>query len=266
MHVSKHDLSTRVNDERLAKLPAGLLLGVSKRLLSDVKDLQDRLNQSRDNRSRPPPSQPPWAKTDGAADESGCADAAAATGDALVPGDGQHVEGITKALLAAIGAARIDPPPAGLPVPYASEIERLWHLCEVHQLDDPSALRSVVREFPSDGHVFLRRVGEPHFLLFKNAAEQARRGTGWFHPSAATAHAPNMRPVPSLSSPASAKPAAAAERRLGTSPAPPSPPLARACSSPRSPPSRQTCWGVNDYLRSRLEVGPAHHSVAAKMA
>ena len=58
---------------------------MSKRLLHDVKELQDRLNQNPDNSSRPPTSQPPWAKTggseeqNGAADERGSADVAAET-------------------------------------------------------------------------------------------------------------------------------------------------------------------------------------------
>ena len=55
MHLSKHDLF-QMNDEWLKKLPAELLLEVSKRLLHDVKELQDRLNQNPDNSSRPPTS------------------------------------------------------------------------------------------------------------------------------------------------------------------------------------------------------------------
>ena len=100
MHLSKHDLF-QMNDEWLKKLPAELLLEVSKRLLHDVKELQDRLNQNPDNSSRPPTSQAPWAKTggseeqSGAADESDTADAAAerATGSATEqasPVDGQR--------------------------------------------------------------------------------------------------------------------------------------------------------------------------------
>ncbi len=82
MHLSKHDLF-QMNDEWLKKLPAELLLEVSKRLLHDVKELQDRLNQNPS--SRPPTSQAPWAKTggseeqSGAADESGTADVGAET-------------------------------------------------------------------------------------------------------------------------------------------------------------------------------------------
>ena len=103
MHLSKHDLFQMTN-EWLKKLPAELLLEVSKRLLHDVKELQDRLNQNPDNSSRPPTSQAPWAKTGdseeqrGAADESDTADAAAerATGSATEeteqasPVDGQR--------------------------------------------------------------------------------------------------------------------------------------------------------------------------------
>ena len=82
MHLSKHDLF-QMTDEWLQKLPADLLLEVSRRLLHDVQELQDRLNQNPDNSSRPPTSQPPWAKTggseeqDGAADERDSADVAA---------------------------------------------------------------------------------------------------------------------------------------------------------------------------------------------
>jgi len=84
MHLSKHDL-LQMTDEWLKKLPAALLLEVPKRLLHDVQELQDRLNQSPGSSSRPPTSQPPWAKTggseeqSGAADERGSADVAAVT-------------------------------------------------------------------------------------------------------------------------------------------------------------------------------------------
>ena len=61
MRLSKHDLF-QMDDEWLKKLPAELLLEVSKRLLHDVKELQDRLNQSAGNSSRPPSREAPWEK------------------------------------------------------------------------------------------------------------------------------------------------------------------------------------------------------------
>lgn len=61
MHLRKHDL-LQMDDEWLKKLPAELLLEVSKRLLHDVKELQDRLNESPTNSSRPPTSRAPWEK------------------------------------------------------------------------------------------------------------------------------------------------------------------------------------------------------------
>jgi len=48
--------------EWLKKLPAERLLDVSIRLLDDVKEMQDRLNQNPANRSRPPTNQAPWEK------------------------------------------------------------------------------------------------------------------------------------------------------------------------------------------------------------
>ena len=62
MYLSKHDL-LQMNDEWLKKLPAERLLEVSKRLLHDVKVLQDRQNQTPNNSSRPPGSQAPWERS-----------------------------------------------------------------------------------------------------------------------------------------------------------------------------------------------------------
>jgi hypothetical protein len=70
MHLRKHDL-LQMDDEWLNKLPADLLLEVSKRLLHDVKALQDRLNQRPTNSSRPPNSRAPWEKPRDAAGEAG---------------------------------------------------------------------------------------------------------------------------------------------------------------------------------------------------
>ena len=62
MYLSKHDL-LQMDDEWLKKLPAERLLEVSKRLLHDVKALQDRQNQTPNNSSRPPGSQAPWERS-----------------------------------------------------------------------------------------------------------------------------------------------------------------------------------------------------------
>lgn len=62
MYLSKHDL-LQMDDEWLKKLPAERLLEVSKRLLHDVKVLQDRQNQTPNNSSRPPGSQAPWERS-----------------------------------------------------------------------------------------------------------------------------------------------------------------------------------------------------------
>ena len=61
MHLRKHDL-LQMDAEWLKKLPEERLLDVSIRLLEDVKELQDRLNQNPANSSRPPTSQAPWEK------------------------------------------------------------------------------------------------------------------------------------------------------------------------------------------------------------
>ena len=159
-----------------------------------------------------------------------------------------------KHLMAAIYAARIDPPPEGLPARYPNDIERLRHLCEVHRMDEHSVLRSVVREFLYDWNVILRPVAEPHLPLSNNAAEQALRHWVISRTISHGTRSEDGSPVPSLSSPPSSKPAAVAEHPPGSISAPSSPPLAKACSSPRSPPSRQPCRGVNDYVLRSIYI------------
>ena len=88
MYLSKHN-QFQMNDKWLKKLPVELVLEVSNRLLHNVKELQDRLNQNPDSRWLPPTSKGPWAKTGGsekqrgAASENGTADAAAETGTGI---------------------------------------------------------------------------------------------------------------------------------------------------------------------------------------
>jgi transposase len=99
----------------------------------------------------------------------------AESSDGRVSRVGQEMEGLLTALMAAIYAARRDPPPQALPERYAAEVERLRHLCEVHQTDQHPALRSVVREFLYDWKVIIRPLAEPLLPLSNNAAEQALR-------------------------------------------------------------------------------------------
>ncbi len=123
----------------------------------------------------------------------------------------------------------------------ANAIERPRHLCAVHQREEHSGpCRSDMREFLYDWHVIRRPVAEPHLPLSNNAAEQALRHGVISRTISHGTRSEEGCPVPSLSSPASSKPAAVAEHPPGSTSAPSSPPLAKACSSPRSPPSRQS--------------------------
>ena len=81
MYLSKHDL-LQMNDEWLEELPAEHLLKVSKRLLHDVKVLQDRQNQTPNNSSRPPGSQAPWERSASSSEATQETEAEAAEDDA----------------------------------------------------------------------------------------------------------------------------------------------------------------------------------------
>jgi len=63
MYLTEKDLR-QIDETYLSALPAEALLRVSVRLLGDLKEARDRLNQTPDNSSRPPSSRAPW---DGAA-------------------------------------------------------------------------------------------------------------------------------------------------------------------------------------------------------
>src|SRR5512147_554499 len=84
MHLTPHSLC-QIDDTYLQSLEVEALRGLSMRLLADLKEAWDRLNQGPDNSSRPPSRRAPWERTGGAraadADADGDADADAVEGD-----------------------------------------------------------------------------------------------------------------------------------------------------------------------------------------
>ena len=61
MHLSPHSLR-QIDDAYLQSLEVEALRGLSLRLLADLKEAWDRLNQGPDNSSRPPSSRAPWER------------------------------------------------------------------------------------------------------------------------------------------------------------------------------------------------------------
>lgn len=72
MQLQDHDL--RQLDEaalrQLFELNPSALLGLSERLLADLKEARERLNQNPDNSSRPPSSRDPWSRKDAPAPDA----------------------------------------------------------------------------------------------------------------------------------------------------------------------------------------------------
>ena len=78
MQLTDHDLK-QINQEYLAALSPGHLLHLSSKMLADLRDARDRLNQTPQNSSRPSGSYAPWEQaanadqdrqTDDAADDA----------------------------------------------------------------------------------------------------------------------------------------------------------------------------------------------------
>jgi transposase len=61
MQLSEHDLK-QLDEETIRSLAAEKLRTLSLKLLADLKEARDRLNQTPDNSSRPPSSRAPWER------------------------------------------------------------------------------------------------------------------------------------------------------------------------------------------------------------
>jgi transposase len=59
MQLSEHDLK-QLDEEKIRSLQAQTLQTLSLKLLADLKEARDRLNQRPDNSSRPPSTRVPW--------------------------------------------------------------------------------------------------------------------------------------------------------------------------------------------------------------
>ncbi len=67
MHLSPHSLQ-QIDDAYIESLDPEALRGLSSRLLADLKEAWDRLNQGPENSSRPPSSRAPWDRKGGSSD------------------------------------------------------------------------------------------------------------------------------------------------------------------------------------------------------
>jgi hypothetical protein len=74
MHLSDHSLR-QIDDAYLRSLDAEALCGLSVRLLADLKEARERLNQGPTNSSRPPSSRAPWERGETAVEPDEVAEA-----------------------------------------------------------------------------------------------------------------------------------------------------------------------------------------------
>lgn len=92
MHLSDHSLR-QIDDAYVRSLDPEALCGLSLRLLADLKEARDRLNQGPENSSRPPSSRAPWERQGGGRESDAEADADAADSDlAAQPAEAQPAE------------------------------------------------------------------------------------------------------------------------------------------------------------------------------
>jgi transposase len=89
---------------------------------------------------------------------------------------GQEMKAILERLMAAIYAARQQPPPGSLlEGQCAADVATLKARCEQYRDDPHDKLQALARELLLDWDVILRQVREPHLPLTNNLAEQALR-------------------------------------------------------------------------------------------
>ena len=112
MHLSPHSLR-QIDDADLRSLDPEALRGLSVRLLADLKEAWDRLNQGPENSSRPPSSRAPWARKSGGqeSDEDAADGALEPEPAAAKPAEAKPVE--AKPAAAKPAAAKpVEPKPA----------------------------------------------------------------------------------------------------------------------------------------------------------
>lgn len=121
MHLSPHSLR-QIDDAYLQSLEVDALRGLSMRLLADLKEAWDRLNQGPENSSRPPSRRAPWERKGGGRESDAGAEAEAADGDlepapvAAKPAEAQPAEAQpAEAQPAQTPAARKPGKPPGAP-------------------------------------------------------------------------------------------------------------------------------------------------------
>jgi len=106
MHLSEHSLR-QLDEAYLRGLEEEALRGLSVRLLADLKEAHERLNQTPTNSSRPPSSRAPWERMSGV--ESGERD----EGGVEAPG-AQETEDVAEARGSSETAPAVTAAPASL--------------------------------------------------------------------------------------------------------------------------------------------------------
>lgn len=105
MRLTDHDLR-QLDEARLEGLPGTALRELSKRLLADLKEARERLNQTPDNSSRPPSTRAPWDRGQTPAPEQDGED----TPDAQASASPTEADGAETATSGARQAATAAPP------------------------------------------------------------------------------------------------------------------------------------------------------------
>ena len=110
MHLSDHSLR-QIDDAYLRSLDLEALRGLSLRLLADLKEARERLNQGPTNSSRPPSSRAPWERGEPLTlpDEAEASLPVAAELAAESPADGPPTEVPTAAVKPAVAKSARKP-------------------------------------------------------------------------------------------------------------------------------------------------------------
>ena len=95
--------------------------------------------------------------------------------DGRVAGIGRKIEAIFDVLIAAIYAARLEPPGGPLYELHGGTIASLNQICQAYSNDRHKKLRELTRELLLDWDAILRQIHEPQLPLTNNLAEQMLR-------------------------------------------------------------------------------------------
>jgi hypothetical protein len=173
MHLSEHSLR-QLDRAYLDALDEAALRVLSAKLLDDLKEARDRLNQGPETSSRPPSSRAPWERKGEVWNPDADADADA-DAEAVDGGRAPAPTGAKPAATQPTEAKPAEARPRSICPQHAPLVAALRAACERRQSSDHQKTHALAVELLNDWDAIFQVLHHPKLPLINNEAERALR-------------------------------------------------------------------------------------------